>query len=213
MDTTTTPKVLPAGLLTGGMSFETYWQQSQDLYAQGRSTSDLPEFNTPEILDYVKVNLARSRRVLATTKLTDKLRAALSTVSKPQRWVLLSESWCGDASQLVPAIHLMAQENPLIKLEIYLRDQHPALMDLFLTNGGKSIPKLVVLNAETLEILGTWGPRPAEAQTLLLALKAEGKTHEEYAERIHAWYAADKTKSLQAEFAQAIPQWVAKQGA
>ena len=45
-------------------------------------------------------------------------------------------------------------------------------MDHYLTNGGRSIPKLVVLRAADLTELTTWGPRPAEAQELLYAYKA-----------------------------------------
>lgn len=211
MEITTTSQVLSADLLKGGLSFETYWQASQDLFAMGRSTSALDHYNTPAMLDYVKLNLARSRRVLATTKLSAELLDALANVNKPQRWVLLSESWCGDASQLVPVIHLMAKQNPNIALEIFLRDKHPELMEQLLTNGTRSIPKLAVLDAKTNEVLGTWGPRPASAQAIILLSKAEGMTHDQYVEKVHAWYAADKTQSTQAEFAALLGEWTAAQ--
>ncbi len=194
-------------LLANPMTFEAYYQLSQDRFAEGRTTSEDPHYNTDEILDYAKVNLARMKRLLKTIDLSPGLEAALAKISKPQTWVLLTESWCGDAAQLVPLIAQMAEVNPLVTLQVYLRDQNLGLMDQFLTNGGRSIPKLIALEPDTFTILGTWGPRPAAAQYLMDELKKQQLPFPELATKLHSWYADDQTMSAQAELTMAIDSW------
>lgn len=194
-------------LLANPMTFEAYYQLSQDRFAEGRTTSEDPHYNTDEILDYAKVNLARMKRILKTIDLSPELEGALAQISKPQIWVLLTESWCGDAAQLVPLIAQMAEANPMITLQVYLRDQNLALMDQFLTNGGRSIPKLIAIDPGTLAILGTWGPRPAAAQALMDELKKQQLPFPELATKLHSWYADDQTLSAQAELTLAVGTW------
>jgi hypothetical protein len=96
----------------------------------------------------------------------------------------------------IPIIMKLAAENPLIQVHFLLRDENLHLMDQYLTNGGRSIPKLIALDTNTLEELFNWGPRPAAAQDLFLELKSQGL---DYAEPIHAWYAKDKGQHAQKE--------------
>ena len=96
--------------------------------------------------------------------------------------------------------------NGKIKMDLVLRDDNLELMDLFLTNGGRSIPKLICFDAETKAELATWGPRPAEAQELFKKLKSEGTPKEEFIAAIHNWYANDKTQKLQLELAELLKQ-------
>src|SRR5690625_7163342 len=74
-------------------------------------------------------------------------------------------------------------------------------MDQYLTNGkSRSIPKLVCLDAETLDVLGDWGPRPEELQNLYFEWTADKNTpFAEVAEKIQKWIAKDKTESIQHE--------------
>ena len=81
-----------------------------------------------------------------------------------------------------------------------MRDAHLDVMDLFLTNGGRSIPKTVLLNAD-LEVLGSWGPRPAEAMALVKRIKSDPAIAHTYSEEVHKWYTQDKQQNIQAELA------------
>ena len=65
----------------------------------------------------------------------------------------------------------MAAETDKIELKIALRDDNDELMQHFLTNGGKAIPKLIVLEAESLEDVADWGPRPHDAKQLIIDYK------------------------------------------
>ncbi|MDX5397377.1 MAG: thioredoxin family protein, partial [Hymenobacteraceae bacterium] len=107
-----------------------------------------------------------------------------------------------DAAQSVPVIAAMAAVTPAINLRLLLRDDFPAIMDCYLTNGGRSIPKLICFDAETRQELFTWGPRPAEAQEMVTTMKADPSvTKAQFIEQIQLWYARDRTRSTQAELA------------
>jgi hypothetical protein len=113
---------------------------------------------------------------------------------------VLSEGWCGDAAQIVPVIHKMADVTDKVELKIALRDDNDALMQHFLTNGGKAIPKLIVLDAETLEVVLDWGPRPHGAKQLILDYKAAHGVVDETAKiELQKWYLHDKGISIQNE--------------
>ena len=102
----------------------------------------------------------------------------------------------------------MADQTENIELRLILRDQHLDIMDEYLTNGGRSIPKLICLDADTLEEVGTWGPRPEEVQEKAMEWKEDSEiSKEEWAKKLHKWYAEDKTQLLQEEFEQLIESW------
>jgi hypothetical protein len=191
--------VLESTELVNPMSFEQYYQLSQDKFAEGQTTSADPHYNTPEILEYAKVNLARMKRVTKTVVIEPQLAIALNKIEKHQTWYLLTESWCGDAAQLVALFNEMAKVSGNATLVVVLRDENLPLMDQFLTNGGRSIPKLIFTETTSKEVLTSWGPRPAAAQVFVTEAKAAGMPFMEMAEKLHGWYAQDATKSTQAE--------------
>lgn len=163
---------------------------------------------SPHLLDYTKLNVQRMKRLDKTVVLEPAVLAALERLNKSLTWVVITEGWCGDAAQNVPIIAKIAEASAgKITLKLVLRDQNLELMDLYLTNGGRSIPKLICFNAETQEELGTWGPRPATAQELFYSLKSKGLPKEEFIAAIHNWYASDKTETMQLELAELLEKW------
>ena len=113
-------------------------------------------------------------------------------------WVVITEGWCGDAAQQVPVIQKLASLNPLITTHFVLRDENPDFMNLFLTNGGRSIPIWISTN-EDWEFQWKWGPRPEEAAQLLKQLKAAGTDDSTVKQELHAWYAKNKQMAFQGE--------------
>ena len=97
----------------------------------------------------------------------------------------------------------------MIQSRYILRDENLEIMDQFLTNGrARSIPKLICLDSQTLEVLGDWGPRPEPAQQLFTNLRNSGEySSQERAERLHKWYADNKTLAVQDEFIPLIEEW------
>ena len=114
--------------------------------------------------------------------------------------LVISEGWCGDAAQILPVIHKMAETTDKLNLQIVLRDDNPELMDAYLTNGSRSIPKLILLDKETLEPINNWGPRPAEAAKLIADFKEKhGVINEEAKTELQKWYLHDKGLSTMQE--------------
>ncbi|MBE7629854.1 thioredoxin family protein [Tenacibaculum piscium] len=187
-------KKVIANSLAKGISYHEYRDLVKNLLEKGKSTG---ENQSEELLNYSVLNDKRMKRLDKTIKLTDEVLAKIKTVKAPQTWLVLSESWCGDAAQNLPVIHKMASENEQIQLKIVLRDENLALMDAFLTNGGRSIPKLIALDTNN-EVLGTWGPRPEIATKMVADYKKEhGALDAEFKESLQVWYNKNKGVNLQ----------------
>ena len=104
------------------------------------------------------------------------------------------------AAQIVPIIASIGQHTE-IETRFILRDDHEDLIDLHLTNGARAIPKMIVLN-KSFEVVSSWGPRPAEVQSMVMEYKHKPEPKEPYSEfqkKVQLWYAKDKYQSIQKE--------------
>ncbi|KAA6440207.1 thioredoxin family protein [Dyadobacter flavalbus] len=152
-----------------------------------------------DLKHYTRLNLSRMQRLNKKVTVNEDLKKTISQFQFPQTWFILTEAWCGDAAQNIPSIVALALFNSQITVKLLLRDENPEIMDAYLTNGGRSIPKLIALD-ENFNELFTWGPRPAGAQEMLKAYQANPvKPYMEFAEDIQRWYISDKTESIQKE--------------
>ena len=164
------------------------------------------ENNTESNLNYTRLNLQRTSRWDKRGVILPEVEAVVKEISRPQTWLVITEGWCGDSAQILPFINKMAELNPLISLKVILRKEHPEIMDQFLTDGkSRSIPKIIVLDSETLEVSGDWGPRPSESQKRYLEERANPEIGgKEASKNLHTWYAKDKGVTAQLEFAQIL---------
>ncbi len=149
--------------------------------------------------EYIKLNLHRSERIARTWQPSDELLTLLETITSPEQWLVLTEPWCGDSAQCLPCIALMARHQQNIDLHVLLRDTNLDIMDQFLTDGKRSIP-VVAMFGTAAELVGRWGPRPAEAQAVFEAARREGLEKPQILERLHLWYGRDRGKAIDAEF-------------
>lgn len=157
------------------------------------------------MVGYTDLNDKRMKRLDKTVKLTPETLTALQSIETPLIWLVLTEGWCGDAAQTVPIMAKMAAETPNIDLRLILRDENLEIMDEFLTNGGRSIPKLIVLNKATHEVLADWGPRPVAAQELFWNAKnSPDFNYPDVQKALQLWYAKDKTLSTQKELMELV---------
>lgn len=183
--------------LDNAFTYDEYRQMGKDLLANGKTTGPKQD---ADYIEYSKLNDRRMDRLDKTVVIGDELVGALKKISKRQHWLVLTELWCGDAAQNVPVLAKMAKLNTKINLCLLLRDENPEIMDAYLTGGGRSIPKLIVLDGQLQEIF-TWGPRPEKAQHLMEDWKKNGGTnYATLAEDMQKWYVQDKTESVQSEF-------------
>ena len=111
--------------------------------------------------------------------------------------MVVVETWCADGAQVLPVINKMAELNKGIDLKIVLRDENETLMDLFLTNGAKAIPKLIMIDNQTQEVIGTYGPRPSTVVKIVDDFKQlHGKITPEFKEDLQRWYNKDKGQTI-----------------
>lgn len=161
---------------------------------------------TPEHIEATAINAQRMKRIDKQCVINDELSSVIKSISKPYTWLLLTESWCGDGAQCIPVIAKMAELNPLIKFELIFRDENLSIMDEFLSNGSRSIPKL--LFRQNNDVIGTWGPRPKAIQQMVTEFKQANPnvSHDDFVANLHLWYARDKTQAIQNEFFELLKQ-------
>ncbi|GAB5474109.1 MAG: thioredoxin family protein [Maribacter sp.] len=189
----TTRELIAEGVATA-MSYDEYRTLVAQLAKEGRSTG--PE-QTAALTNYTQLNDRRMKRWDKTLKFDEKAVEAILAIEKKVTWLVLTESWCGDASPALPVMHKISELNPNISLKIILRDEHVDLMNRFLTNGGMSIPKLIAVDGETDEVVGDWGPRSETATKLVEDQKAEhGQLTPSFKEDLQVWYNKDKGQSV-----------------
>ncbi|MER2996472.1 thioredoxin family protein [Pontibacter populi] len=204
MTTENTANVITPAHLEKAISYTDYVALTEQLLAENKTTGTN---HAEDLVEYTRMNLHRKRRGEKSAVLSDEMLETLQKVDRKMVWVVLTEAWCGDAAQNLPGIMKMADASPLIDLKLLLRDENLDVMDAYLTNGGRSIPKLIALDAETMEELGTWGPRPEAAQQLVLDAKAQKMDFKEMAEKLHGWYGKDRSRTLQQEFIPLLNAW------
>ncbi|WP_431156805.1 thioredoxin family protein [Winogradskyella poriferorum] len=151
---------------------------------------------TDALINYTMLNDRRMRRWDKTVKLSEEDIASIKSFDKKATWLVITESWCGDAAHVMPVINKVAELNDKIDYKIVMRDENDALMDAFLTNGGRAIPKLIMIDDTTNEVVNTFGPRPSVATKLVNDYKAlHGKLTPEFKEDLQRWYNKDKGQS------------------
>lgn len=193
-------------VLDEAYTYDQYRELIEKLMEKNRTTG---ENHSESMLHYTKMNTYRMKRLDKTTELLPELKERLKQIERPMMWLVLTEAWCGDAAQIIPVLQKMADQNELIKMRLILRDQNLDIMDDFLTNErSRSIPKLIVLDANTLTVLGDWGPRPFKAQDMYDDWQLnDGEDYREISESLHKWYADDKTESTQKELLPLLDRW------
>lgn len=187
-----------AKALFNSHSYAEYRKLVTDLLSEGKSTGNE---QSESLTNYSKLNDARMNRLEKTIKISEDVISKLQHLDNHYIWLVISEGWCGDAAQILPILNKMAHESDKkIDLRIVLRDENEELMNQYLTNGGKAIPKVVVICKEAGIVRADWGPRPKGASELMAKHKREvGAIDEKIKTDLQLWYLADKGVSVQQE--------------
>lgn len=160
---------------------------------------------TKELSEYTLLNDSRMRRLDKTIKIPSEIIEQFKNFQGKQTWLVISESWCGDAAQSMPVMHKLAETSEGISMRIVLRDENPELMNAFLTKGSKSIPKLIVFDTNTNCILGEWGPRPSVATRMVTDFKEQnGILTASFKEELQIWYNKDKGENIAHDLARLL---------
>lgn len=190
--------------LPKAMSYSSYRELVSKFAQEGKSTG--PE-QTEARANYTLLNNRRMKRWDKTLKFDEKTIIAIQGLKRPITWLVLTESWCGDASPALPVMHKMAELNPNISVKILLRDENNELMNRFLTNGTMSIPKLIAIDDKSGAFLNEWGPRSKAATELVEKYKAEhGSLTPEFKEALQVWYNTDRGQNVLHDLLAILPK-------
>jgi hypothetical protein len=188
---------LIAKSLENSYTYTEYRNHISTLLIDGLSTGNT---QSEALTHYTTLNEVRMNRLDKTIKIPAEINESLGKLNRDFILVVLSEGWCGDAAQILPVINKMTEAAPNLDLQIVLRDENEQLMNEFLTNGSKSIPKLILVDAETMAVRGSWGPRPHGGAQLIKEFKDKfGVINEEAKTELQKWYLHDKGLSTMEE--------------
>lgn len=176
--------------LTSSYSYKDYRKLVEELVVQNSTTGNE---KTEVLAEYTRLNDRRMKRWDKTLKISDDSREKIKQFNNRITWLVLTESWCGDAAHVIPVINKIADLNDGIDLRLVLRDENEDLMNGYLTNGAKAIPKLIAIDKETGKVVNTFGPRPSEATKLVNDYKEKyGSLTPDFKQDLQIWYNKDK---------------------
>jgi hypothetical protein len=188
-----------AGYVSAGMpasySYAEYRGLIRDLLEKGLSTGPV---QNDELLEYSRLSEHRMNKWDKHFRLSDEMKAELNRPHPVKTWLVITEGWCGDSAQIIPVLNVLAEAGG-IALRMVLRDEHDWLMDLYRTNGSRSIPVLIALDGQGREVF-RWGPRPRKIQELLYTMKASTDpvhSAEAIKEAIHLYFGRDRGAEIQ----------------
>ena len=184
------------------MTFQDYQKLFETILATENHSSP---YDNPSFINYTRLNQSRMSRWDKTMNLNTELVERLGSLQESQHWVIITEPWCGDAAHSLPFMVALAESSDKITYDIELRDAEPNRIERYLTNGGKSIPKLIALDPDG-DDLFSWGPRPVQAQNIYDEMRALNSRYDEINLKLQGWYNADKGVSIQSEFLNLIKQ-------
>ena len=188
--------------LSSSFSYTEYRQLVSKLILEGKSTGHT---QTEDLLKYSELNETRMNRLEKTIEVPNEIMERLNALPKNYIWLTLTEGWCGDAAQIVPILHKLDEASTKIDLRLVLRDDNDDLMKMFLTNGSKSIPKIIILEKNSKEVVATWGARPEPARKLIADYKAEhGVVDESIKIELQKWYLHDKGLTTMTELVEVL---------
>ena len=179
------------------ISYETYRNLIDKYEAEGKSSG---VEQTEELIHYTALNQKRYKRLDKTIEIAEDKAAFFKNYPNSICLLVITETWCGDAAQILPVVNKIAELNPKITMKIVFRDENEALMNKFLTNGGKAIPIVIFLDLQD-KVLARWGSRPSVATQMVAEEKAKnGKLTPEFKEDLQRWYNQDKGATIVDDF-------------
>ena len=178
------------------ITYSTYRNLIKKLIEEGKSTG-LEQ--SEDHLTFSILNDKRMDRLDKTLDISTATQISLDNLNKGFTFLVIAEGWCGDAAQILPIINKVAEASGNIDFKIVLRDENEDLMNQYLTNGSKSIPKVLILDQEN-NVLDSWGPRPGIASKMVVDYKAQnGSLDEEFKKNLQIWYNNDRGINTQEE--------------
>ena len=178
-----------------GYNYKDYRAYLKNLVAN--KTSE--EIENDVFLGYTLLNNRRMDRLDKTLKLSEETTNSIQNLNSSFSFLVITEGWCGDSAQVLPILNKIATSSSNINLKIIFRDENEDLMNQFLTNGSKSIPKVIIVDANN-KVINSWGPRPSIATKMVLDYKEKhGVIDAEFKKDLQLWYNKDKGHNTESD--------------
>ncbi len=173
--------------IRAGLTFENYMDQ-------WRAKNALPMKGLDPVARrtrfYSKYNLERQERVEELWSPSQAFQAAVKALTGPADWLFITDDWCVDSAYSLPMVKWASDRHENITLRILLKDDHPEVMEQFLTNGKRSIPKLAHIQPDgTVDFV--WGPQPDAIRDIRQELMDSGAEGRIVSSTTVDWYAEE----------------------
>ena len=190
--------------IKNAQSYIEYKLMILDLIKEGKSTG---VNQNEDLLNFTRLNDKRMKRLDKQTKLSELSKEKVQEIANDFTWLVLTESWCGDAAHVLPVLNKFSEINSNIDLKVVLRDENEDLMNQFLTNGSKSIPKIIVIEKDTNKVVGSWGPRSKVATKMVMDYKQKhGALDAEFKKDLQVWYNEDKGQNIEKDIVELLAE-------
>ena len=150
-----------------------------------------------ELLERPKDNSELWRSIYKRAALDPEAVERVKSIEHPFHLLILNEDWCGDSVNILPYIARLAESTDHLEMRILGRDANRDLMDAHLTGKSRSMPVVIVYDADFRE-KGWWGPRPGPLQRWVIEEGLALPKPDRYP-LIRAWYARDRGRTLVSE--------------
>ena len=188
------------------MDIKQYWDNAvsytEYLRDAGERLGNPKDTQEADYAEYYRLGIQRMNRMWEKYIPNSEQVETLAKKKFNGKILIISESWCGDASQVIPVVVKFFEQ---FEVKISYRDQEPSLIESYLTNGGKSIPIVIFLDEDFNEI-AHWGPRPKHGMELLRKFKEnpEAYPREEFYNDLQVYYAKNRGKDAVQEILELI---------
>ena len=152
---------------------------------------------------YSRYNMERQERVENLWAASKSFARAVMSVPGPSDWLFITDDWCVDSAYSLPLVRWGSQQRDDITLRILLKDDHMDIMDRFLTNGKRSIPKFVGLDPEGRDLFN-WGPQPTAIRDIRQRLMDDGAEGRIVSSTTVDWYAEDGWLEVERELTRVL---------
>lgn len=196
---TTTLTIDANWIINNGISYQQYFDTIIQMTID-KTTSGTEQ--TEERIELTKLNMHRMKRINEAIHQISPIE-----LSSEIGVVILTEAWCGDSAQNIPWLeHFINASHPKMESFYFFRDEHPELMNQFLTNGSRSIPKCIFFEKATGVVLGTWGPRPTEIKNWLAEFRAANPeiSKHDWEIELHKYYTRNKGAAIMSDLQELI---------
>ena len=176
------------------MDIKQYWEKAvsytEYLRDAGERLGNPKDTQEADYAEYYRLGIQRMNRMWEKYLPNSEQVETLAKKKFNGKILIISEAWCGDASQVIPVVAKFFEQ---FEVKISYRDQEPSLIENYLTNGGKSIPIVIFLDEDFNEI-AHWGPRPKHGTELLNKHKAnpEEFPKEKFYVELQTYYAKNR---------------------